>query len=480
MPGAIPPLPEPLAALGHTSTGKPIHAAPPDHPAYAGFSPRDHQDAARAHRLEAAKAIVKQKDHQHHAQHATAAGDHATAQQHAHAAEVEGHKARQHDQFMRGHVGELQGGGDPTMGGGAGQQPGAQPGLPPGRPGVGPPGGGRQMRNPTPPAGPMGKSLTAWLQKSGAAPRIEEEPKTVAKSETRGRGLGEWFQKHQRDADYDGDELPGGEPGIGEKRRPQDGGDLDGAGRRNGRGDSDASEIGDVPSSKKQVLSDDDSEIDAERPDGEHDSDASEIGSTAPASAGPSRRDSEADGIGLENVAAEKPKRKDSDATEIGSPDPGDTVVFSRKSMIEEARARRDAIDYLNKSEDLILRGVAPSRAPAPPTIEKGREWTHGMVRYSTFGDEWMAGELQKSEGDFWAPFQAPTITYENGFQKSEACFMCKSQKPLMLSKCPHCGTSAPLEKSQGAVQVRGLSARRLRQREDNLYLPHGVKLTDD
>lgn len=305
-PGAPPALPTPLDAIGHTATGKPIHAAPPDHPAYAGFSPRDHQDAAKAHRLEAAKSIMKQNEHVEHARMSTAQGDHAGAAQHAQAAEIEGHKARQHDQFMRGHVERLQGG-QPGMQ----MQPGMMGGQQPMQPGM--MGGQRPMMprrppmsSPTPPQGPMGKSL------------VKSEGMTA---------LSTWFEKHQKavassDNDYDGDELPGGEPGLFTRRKAKDGGELEGRGKMSGEHSSRASEIGNPGPGKYQKLSEDDEPIDEADVSGE------EIRPASSAGPRPGGASSKASTIGLTSVAGPgssggpSPGGDASEGTEIGSTAP--------------------------------------------------------------------------------------------------------------------------------------------------------------
>lgn len=89
-----------------------------------------------------------------------------------------------------------------------------------------------------------------------------------------------------------------------------------------------------------------------------------------------------------------------------------------------------------------------PPRDPTEtPRAPQGREWTHGMVHYSTSEDARVAGLMEKSAYVSGASSDAyggavgePTLNMQAPLLKSCVCSMCKSVVPAMFAKCPACG----------------------------------------
>lgn len=148
------------------------------------------------------------------------------------------------------------------------------------------------------------------------------------------------------------------------------------------------------------------------------------------------------------------------------------TTPANQRDMVAQDNAAAAA--KLRKGGDDVEagRGVTP-QPQAEETLEKGQQWSQGLVGYSDESDV-QIDRFQKSDSFYHG--DRPGIGKHGLIRKSR---LCKSghRMPAMLSACPSCGEGAQLVKSALPAPLvksrdHGLHA----PADEDLYLPAGTK----
>lgn len=145
----------------------------------------------------------------------------------------------------------------------------------------------------------------------------------------------------------------------------------------------------------------------------------------------------------------------------------------------------QQAVQAARAAENAKLGYGIPAPAPAPTDRSRGREWSQGMVHYSTNEDSRVAGLMEKSVGPassvYGGAMGEPTLDMRAPLLKSMTCGLCKSSVPAMFARCPSCGNdhaTGGLPQAASAVVLSKSVKSNMSQRsrvDTPVHMPDGV-----